>query len=409
MDNGNPLVSVIIPAFNACDFIVETINSVINQTWNNTEIIVVNDGSTDCTLEIVQSLSYPVAIIDQENRGLGAARNAGIARAKGAFLAFLDADDLWHPKFIETQVDGLTQKPEVGVLYSWWSYIDGKGCTLPEIGLYQGKGNILPDLVLSNRFPVMTALVRREWIDRIQGFNEDRLISEDWDFWLRLANATCLFDYSPCTYSMYRFHGSNMTLKVANAHKRYEKVLENFFTYTNHAQSIMSLKKQAYSQVYLVSTLGYLHLRANEEANKMFLAGVKIWPELLLQRDTYYKLICAFQPPGYRNTRYYKDLRLSETVVENLFEYIKNNSENKSETEQLLNQAEIVKSLVFAEHYYLDRQENSARVSLRRAWVKNPFLISNWNFLKLLAKAILGRQRITNLQSIFHIQKKQIV
>ena len=97
-------VSVIIPNFNYADFVGEAIQSVLKQTYQNTEIIVVNNGSTDNSLEILRSFGDKILIVDQANLGQSGARNAGLAKSTGELIAFLDADDLWEPKKLEKQM-----------------------------------------------------------------------------------------------------------------------------------------------------------------------------------------------------------------------------------------------------------------------------------------------------------------
>jgi glycosyltransferase involved in cell wall biosynthesis len=120
MQEVSALVSVIIPAYNAERFIVETIDSVKKQTWQHWEIIVVNDGSTDSTVKIVTNeLSADIRLVNQSNAGVSAARNNGLEQAKGEYVVFLDADDLMTPMFIETRINFLQQNPALGFTGGW--------------------------------------------------------------------------------------------------------------------------------------------------------------------------------------------------------------------------------------------------------------------------------------------------
>src|SRR5580704_11335265 len=105
----SPAVSVIVPAYNTAEFIAETLDSVFQQTFTNSEVIVVNDGSPDTEkLEaVLEPFRHRIVYLKQENRGLSGARNTAIRKARGEFLAFLDSDDMWLPKYLETQVDFL--------------------------------------------------------------------------------------------------------------------------------------------------------------------------------------------------------------------------------------------------------------------------------------------------------------
>src|SRR5262245_53826716 len=113
---GDPLVSVVIPAFDAEAFLAETVESVLRQTWRRREVIVVDDGSTDGTPGVVRRFGDAVRYLRQENRGGGAARNAGASAARGDLVSFLDHDDLWAPETLERQVDVLRRRPESGLV-----------------------------------------------------------------------------------------------------------------------------------------------------------------------------------------------------------------------------------------------------------------------------------------------------
>jgi glycosyltransferase involved in cell wall biosynthesis len=120
-----PLISVIIPAYNAQKTIRETIESVLNQTFKDFEIIVIDDGSQDSTVEIVSAFSDPrLRLFSYPNAGVSATRNRGLAQANSEFISFLDADDLWTPDKLEAQLRALEANPQAAVAYSWTDYID---------------------------------------------------------------------------------------------------------------------------------------------------------------------------------------------------------------------------------------------------------------------------------------------
>ncbi len=125
---ATPKVSVVIPAYNAMTYLPETITSVLQQTYTDFEVVVVNDGSTDKIEEWIVQISDPrIKLVSQANLGLAGARNTGIRESQGKYLAFLDADDLWEPTKLEKQVKILEKNPEVGLVYTWVTYIDETG------------------------------------------------------------------------------------------------------------------------------------------------------------------------------------------------------------------------------------------------------------------------------------------
>jgi glycosyltransferase involved in cell wall biosynthesis len=217
----NPKISVIIPAYNARKFIAEAIESVLNQTFPAHEIIVVDDGSTDGTGEFVEKrFGNKVRLIRQENKGMGAARNAGIKVATGNIFQFLDADDLLLPNKFEVQLDFWRRNPEFDIVYCDHCYFVGEGAPgdLPTPApLPQG---ILVDVAL-RKTPagVHCFLVPQHVMGVVGQFNEDRSIQvvADRDFWFRCALHGFTFGYVPQVLALTRRHGANST---ANQLKR---------------------------------------------------------------------------------------------------------------------------------------------------------------------------------------------
>lgn len=185
-------VSVVIPAYNAEETISETIDSVLNQTFGDFELIVIDDGSRDKTCEIARAIDDSrIMVFSYPNGGVSVARNRGIEHAKGEFISFIDHDDLWTNDKLEAQLAALSRQPEAGGVYSWTvnmmvgedanlSFVKGSESTL--------EGNIYPDLLLGNFIGNgSNILVRREVINKIGGF-EPGLVFSDWDFCLRVAS-----------------------------------------------------------------------------------------------------------------------------------------------------------------------------------------------------------------------------
>lgn len=189
---NSPLVSVIIPAYNAERFIAKTLESVINQTYKNIEVLVVDDGSSDRTAEIVIQIVHVdsrVRLLYQPNSGVAAARNLAIQHAKGEFIAPIDADDIWHPSNIEKQLNCMLQLGlQVGVVYAWSLDIDEKNLPTGKYraSLIQGKVNktLICHYFLGNG---SCSLIRRSCLEKIGKYNADLKGCEDWDLYLRIS------------------------------------------------------------------------------------------------------------------------------------------------------------------------------------------------------------------------------
>ncbi|MBW4641974.1 MAG: glycosyltransferase [Goleter apudmare HA4340-LM2] len=188
-----PKTSVIIPAYNAEKTIAETIESVQKQTFSDFELIVINDGSKDRTVEIVETIQDErLQIFSYENGGVPVARNRGISYATGEFIAFLDADDLWTADKLELQLMALEQNPKAGVAYSWTCFMDvdeqGKPLSFLPSPKYAFSGHVYEKLLVSDFIHNgSNTLIRRQALESTGGFDPACPGCADWDYWLRLS------------------------------------------------------------------------------------------------------------------------------------------------------------------------------------------------------------------------------
>ncbi len=184
-----PLISIIIPVYNSEKTIKETIESVLNQTFINLEVIIINDGSQDLSLNVISSIQDPrIKVFSYRNAGVAVSRNRGIAKASGKFIAFIDADDLWTSDKLEAQLKALQSNPQAAVAYSWVDYINESGEFLHSGNYTTVNGNaykqMLRENVLENG---SNPLIRREALQQVGDFNQSLTPAEDWDMWLRLG------------------------------------------------------------------------------------------------------------------------------------------------------------------------------------------------------------------------------
>ena len=198
MSKMNPLVSIIVPAYNCANYVVQTLDSVFAQDYLAKQVIVVNDGSKDHTLEVLKQFADRITLIDQSNAGPAAARNAGLTAATGDYIAFVDADDIWLKRKLTAQVACLTANPEVVAVFTDWQVWrpDGAGrFVLPETWNIPVSDDVntaasgwlytrlLLDCVMQTSGVMMRAALRRKLGD----FDPTLSSGEDYDFWLRLS------------------------------------------------------------------------------------------------------------------------------------------------------------------------------------------------------------------------------
>ncbi len=277
-----PLISVIIPVYNGKRTIKETIDSVLNQTFLDFELIVINDGSQDSTLKIVSSILNPrLKVFSYPNAGLAATRNRGVSHASGEYISFIDADDLWTADKLEAQFKALQANPQAAVAYSWTDWIDESGQFLRPGGHISVNGDVyatllVRDFVESGSNP----LIRAEALAEVGGFDESLPAVEDWDMWLRLA-AGYEFVCVPSPQILYRVSSSSMSSNVWKMEAGSLRVIERAFAVA--PESLQHLKREV-----LGSRYKYLTFKAVEGTpeRKKGLAAVRfLWQMVRYDRS----------------------------------------------------------------------------------------------------------------------------
>jgi glycosyltransferase involved in cell wall biosynthesis len=287
-----PKISVIIPAYNAMTYLPETLDSVIAQTFKDFEVLVVDDGSTDDTPVYVAShTDSRVKLIAQSNQGTAAARNNGISQAKGEYVAFLDADDLWRKEKLEKQVQILDSRPEIGLVYTWLELIDHTGKSLNKVLASDVEGYVWKEMVTNCRISGGSQhLIRRKCFEEVGGFATDLHFAEDWEMLIRLS-------------SRYHFAGVKEPLVLYRQHpnnksKNCERMLKDFCEILDR-----SLSSKVGSDVEMLRTKGmaraHLYLAWKElensdhiKANRYCLRSIEYDPQLAGTWD-YWRLTIA--------------------------------------------------------------------------------------------------------------------
>lgn len=245
------VISVVIPAYNAEKTISTTLDSVINQSYKDIEIIVIDDGSTDDTASLVTAVSDSrIRLLSFENGGLPTARNRGIEHSSGELISFIDADDVWANDKLEKQFNKLKGHEEIGVAYSWTSFIDEDN----EV-LYSGlglnvvfEGNVYDEILKRNFIGNgSNILMRKALVDKVGYFDASLKSVEDWDYYIRLARAT-KFSCVPEYQIHYRKSVSSMTTKVDKM--EHFSILVINRAYENAPPELQYLKKVSLSTIY---------------------------------------------------------------------------------------------------------------------------------------------------------------
>lgn len=272
-----PTVSIIVPVLNGASYIPKAIETVLAQSWEDFELIIVDDGSTDGTAAVVHTYDDErIRYFYQPNRGLSAARNSGIRMARGGWLAFLDCDDFWHPEKLAAQLDVARRVPEAGLVYCAASSttMDGEVvCEIPALI----EGAVLPELLRGNRVAgsASSAMVRREVFDRVGIFDEELRCSEDWDMWLRVAAVTTIARVETPLVCCRNTPGS-LGKKIAVLRDSNLKILSRAFD--TYASGFRQLRRRAHAVVHLTAAINYQEMGAFAEARAELLRAAGFQP-----------------------------------------------------------------------------------------------------------------------------------
>ena len=254
-------VSVIIPTFNYGRFLREAINSALAQTYRPLEIIVVDDGSTDDTPQVLAEYRGRVRVIRQDNLGVGAARNVGITAATGDYLAFLDSDDIWKPETLERGVARFVDDPGLGLVHCGVESFDqnGKLLSVSTDGL---EGWVASDLLRLDRqviaAPGSGIIVPKRVAEEVGGYDTQLQPSEDWDFCYRIAvryRVGCVRE----ALVRYRLHGGGIHLNVARMEIAMLSAMGKAFQSEDPA--VQSLRKHSYGRIHRVLAGCYFQSR----------------------------------------------------------------------------------------------------------------------------------------------------
>lgn len=279
---ARPLLSVVIPTYNRADYIALTIESVLQQTYDNIELIVIDDGSTDNTAAVVQAFAPKVRYVWQQNAERGASRNHGLRLASGDYIAFLDSDDLWLPDKAAAGIAYLEARPAVGLLCTDAIEIDGEGRERRILRARGFSGKVTGKL-LQNNFVIMpTHIARTSVVRQVGGFREERELSgsEDWEMWVRLSLVADIA-YVPEVTAKYRVHTANTMSSAAGMQRSMGRAARLFRESEQLAPHARSLRKMD-ANVALVNAINYCSQRDRKRSLELLAQAFGSDPKTIL-------------------------------------------------------------------------------------------------------------------------------
>jgi alpha-1,3-rhamnosyltransferase len=266
-ENNLPLVSVVVPCYNHEKYVKETIESIINQTYKNIELIVIDDGSKDNSVSVIQELAdkYGFTFIHRPNKGLSATLNEGIKLSKGKYFSAIASDDILMLEKIEKQVEFMESNPEYGMCYGKIVYFEDSIKNTSEYSNSNKQGWVFDDLLNYGCFiPAPSTFMRKEVFESVGGFDKNLWI-EDWDMWLRISQKYQV-GYIDEYLAYYRKHDTNISSQSLKMYKAEKQILEKYKDYENFDNVIKNKK---------IVWFSLLSRKYKKEAMKYFMHSIK--------------------------------------------------------------------------------------------------------------------------------------
>lgn len=293
---NNPGISVIIPTYNTAQFIVDAIESVLSQTFQDFEVVIADDGSTDNTSEVVKPFvdKYPdrIRYFYKKNGGEGSARNYGIKRAKGNYLAFLDSDDLWYPEKLERSYKALQEQPEYGIVcHGYRQTYNGQYGGDFSVNIKYNKfsqEDFLREFYLQCRFSIITVMMKKDIFYKVGGFDESFAALTDYDFWMRCAMVSRVLFLGEIL-AEYRKRGGSILSNVEQQLQYGTRFMEKHIKLFPEKERD-KLRKQKLKNLYLTVAMGALDFKNPALARRYLLESLKISP---INRIAIAMLLCV--------------------------------------------------------------------------------------------------------------------
>ncbi|MFL5804444.1 MAG: glycosyltransferase [Roseiflexaceae bacterium] len=281
---SSPQISVLLPTYNRAHYLAEAIQSALDQTYPDLEVVVVDDGSTDNTAEVMQRFSDPrIRLIRQENRGISAALNTAFRTARGPYIAILNSDDRWLPELLAEELAVLRANPDVGLVYARCQAMNPAGQPLARTTGVPARypGQMFRSLLYGDHICTIAVLARRAHVEQVGMWDESLIANEDWDLWLRLA-LVCQFAFVDKILAYFRAHPGRITSTSSERFARLAadrvKVLDKVYARADLPPAALGMRSLAYCNVYVDIGLRWLKVHDWRESLRSFSRALLLAP-----------------------------------------------------------------------------------------------------------------------------------
>jgi glycosyltransferase involved in cell wall biosynthesis len=390
-----PLVSVVIPTHNHAHFVGEAIQSVLGQTYRDFEVIVVDDGSTDNTQQVVAEFGDQVRYIYQDNQGLSVARNSGIRAAKGELIGLLDADDLYEPDYMSTLVLFLSAHSKADAIYCACQFVDETNHPLP-----QWTGTVVPpeelhDTLLNGGFfPPLCMFAYKYCYERLGYFDKRFQGCADLDMWLRLSKQFTVIG-SRKILARYRILPQSMSSNSARMlNDRIAVLQKHFGRGPLDIHNLSESQKRAYGNSYFTAAIENLQSHDLNGAYHYLSKALIIFPNLLLEGSIFYELAYGDQPKGFRGDFSTLDVRRNAHMLLDMLDQVFSDPQFATTLRDRRHLACANAYLAIGLLSYGAGEFAEARRFLRLAVFHDPKYVFDWKLQSTLVKSFVGRAGI---------------
>jgi glycosyltransferase involved in cell wall biosynthesis len=275
---GLPSVSVVIPTYNRAQIVAEAVESALAQTVSPLEVIVVDDGSSDGTRQRLASFGDRIVYIKQENQGVSAARNTGVRAARGDLIAFLDSDDVWHPRKLEIQLHYLQQHPETPLVgAATFTDASRKWPVLPDPASLPAQPVVLENIIFQSPFPTSTVIVQKHCFDAVGYFDTGLRNAEDRDLYIRMASRYPMVKLG-AVLGWGRLDGEHLSMSSVAGEQSTRKMIVRVFDRVDALRGRFLLKQRALS--YAAFEASYMYLAKGNPlwALQRIVRSLLLWP-----------------------------------------------------------------------------------------------------------------------------------
>lgn len=384
-----PIVSVIIPTYNRADSVPEAIDSVLRQSFQDLEVIVVDDGSSDDTERALGSFGDSrLRYLRQENSGVSVARNRGILAAKAKHIAFLDSDDVCMPNRLSLQLSSLRQTPDAGLVYGWY-FVEG-GENTRRLIMSCSRDTSLRELILGPVFHWSTTLIEKDWLLKVGLYDEKMRVGGDWDLSLRLLLEGCRMVCVAKPLSIVRHHSVSLTRNVRRHLESEFIVLDNAYRHSRmpvELHKIQGLAKAA--QLIRVAGSAYL-VQQPEIARSILERAIHLEPSLTGQNIEFLASRLVNYVTGLSR------LDPNQTIREVISNLPGEGSLRRKLKREVLGQFHLVGAFEASQAGNHGRTRHHAirAIGYRISWVRNRGLLS------ILIRSLIGDRLFSGLKSI---------